>query len=62
MGVYELMVVDDRIKEMILRRASAEEVGRVVEQESGMVRLREDGLFKAAKGITTVEEVLRPVV
>ena len=55
-------MVDDRIKEMILRRASAEEVGRVVEQESGMVRLREDGLFKAAKGITTVEEVLRTVV
>ena len=28
----------------------------------GMVRLREDGLIKAARGVTTIEEVLRTVV
>jgi type IV pilus assembly protein PilB len=61
-GIYELMVVDEQIKEMILHRASAGEIGRVAEQEGAMVRLREDGLLKAAKGITTIEEVLRTVV
>jgi type IV pilus assembly protein PilB len=61
-GIYELMVVDERIKEMVLHRASAGEIGRVAEQEGSMVRLREDGLLKAAKGKTTLEEVLRTVV
>ena len=61
-GIYELMVVDEQIKEMVLHRASAGEIGRVAEQEGSMVRLREDGLLKAAKGMTTLEEVLRTVV
>ncbi len=60
-GIYEMMVLTDEIKELVLRRASSDEIGRVAEA-SGMVRLREDGLRKAAEGITTVEEVLRTVV
>ena len=61
-GIYELMVVNDQIKEMVLHRASAGEIGRTAKQEGGMVRLREDGLLKAARGMTTIEEVLRTVV
>jgi type IV pilus assembly protein PilB len=60
-GVYELMVITGEIREMILRRTSADEIGRVA-RRAGMVTLREDGLSKAAKGITTIEEVLRTVV
>lgn len=60
-GVYELMLVTDRIKEMILRHASTGEIQRAAEEE-GMVRLRSDGLLKAAEGVTTIEEVLRTVV
>jgi len=60
-GIYEMMVVGGRIKEMILKRVSTDEVSRVAESE-GMVRLREDGLIKAARGVTTIEEVLRTVV
>jgi type IV pilus assembly protein PilB len=60
-GIYEMMVLTDEIKELVLRRASSDEIGRVSEA-SGMVRLRDDGLRKAAGGITTVEEVLRTVV
>ena len=60
-GIYEMMVLTDEIRELVLRRASSEEIGRAAEV-SGMVRLREDGLRKAAAGITTVEEVLRTVV
>ncbi len=60
-GIYEMMVLTDEIRELVLRRASSDEIGRVAEA-SGMVRLREDGLRKAAEGITTVEEVLRTVV
>ena len=60
-GIYEMMVLTDEIRELVLRRASADEIGRAAEA-SGMVRLREDGLRKAAEGVTTVEEVLRTVV
>jgi type IV pilus assembly protein PilB len=60
-GIYEMMVVGEEIRKLILKRAAADEVRRAAE-EGGMVRLREDGLLKAARGITTVEEVLRTVV
>jgi type IV pilus assembly protein PilB len=60
-GIYEMMIVSDAIKKMILRRSSGGEIALTAEQE-GMVRLREDGLIKAAQGITTIEEVLKSVV
>jgi type IV pilus assembly protein PilB len=61
LAIYEMMVLTDEIKELVLRRATTDEIGRVAER-SGMVRLRNDGLIKAAQGITTIEEVLRTVV
>ncbi len=57
-GIYELMVITEEIRQMILRRSSADEIGRVAER-GGMVRLRDDGLLKAALGVTTIEEALR---
>ena len=60
-GLYELMLVNEEMKNLILQRSSANEIGRAAERE-GMVRLRDDGLMKAAKGLTTTEEVLRTVV
>jgi len=60
-GLYELMVLNEEIRSLVLRRASTSEIARVAEQE-GMIRLRDDGLLKAARGVTTVEEVLRTVV
>jgi type IV pilus assembly protein PilB len=60
-GIYELMVVGERIKEMILSRASTGEIAEAAREE-GMIGLRDDGLLKAAMGVTTIEEVLRTVV
>jgi type IV pilus assembly protein PilB len=60
-GLYEMMVVDEEIREMVLHRSSVSEVTRAAEKES-MIRLREDGLVKAAQGLTSIEEVLRTVV
>jgi type IV pilus assembly protein PilB len=60
-GIYELMVVTKRMRDLILRRSSTDEIVDAAEEE-GMVRLREDGLLKAAQGITTIEEALRVVV
>ncbi len=61
LGIYELMVVTKEIRELILRRGSTDEISRVA-SDQGMIRLKDDGLLKAAQGITTVEEVLRTVV
>ncbi len=60
-GLYELMVVNQEIREMMLKHASTGDIARVAE-ETGMIPLREDGLVKAAQGLTTIEEVLRTVV
>jgi type IV pilus assembly protein PilB len=57
-GVYELMLVTDEIRKLILLRSSSGEISRLAESQ-GMVRLRDDGLLKAARGITTIEEALK---
>lgn len=60
-GIYVHMIVTEKTKKMILRRASPSEVQRATEEE-GMVQPRSDGLLKAAEGVTTEEVVLRTVV
>jgi excisionase family DNA binding protein len=57
-SLFELMEVDDVMREMIARPASTAEL-RQRAVESGMTTLLRDGVEKATQGITTVEEVLR---
>jgi type IV pilus assembly protein PilB len=57
-GIFELMTVDERFHDPILRRAGAPEYLRLG-RERGMRTMFEDGLLKAAQGVTTVEELLR---
>ncbi len=61
LGIYEMMVVGDEVRSMIVGCVSAGDISRAVEG-SGTLRLKEDGLLKAAQGVTTIEEVLRTVV
>jgi type II secretory ATPase GspE/PulE/Tfp pilus assembly ATPase PilB-like protein len=56
--IFELMVVDDEIKELILMNASAGELRRLA-RKKGMKTLREYGLLKIALGMTTFQEVQR---
>jgi type IV pilus assembly protein PilB len=58
LGIYELLVVDDSLRDIIARNPNVAEFRRLC-VERGMVSLRGDGLKKAAKGFTSVEEVLR---
>jgi type IV pilus assembly protein PilB len=60
-GVYEMMIVDEEIRRLILQGASADVLGRAA-QKAGTIPLREDGLMKGALGITTIEEVLLTIV
>jgi general secretion pathway protein E len=56
-GIYELLVMEDEIRARIPERSSA--ALRELARSRGMVTLREDGWRKAARGITSVSEVLR---
>ena len=57
-GIYELMVLDDALRERISAREPAERL-RAAAIAAGMVPLRDAGWQRAAAGVTTLEEVLR---
>ncbi len=57
-GIYEILAVDDQVRDVIARNPNVAEFRRMC-IERGMVTLRADGMKKVAKGITTVQEVLR---
>jgi general secretion pathway protein E/type IV pilus assembly protein PilB len=57
-GIFEIFVVTDEVRKMIYERVTASDL-RIRAREMGMRTLREDGLRKAAAGITTIDEVLR---
>ncbi|MCW5765648.1 MAG: Flp pilus assembly complex ATPase component TadA [Phycisphaeraceae bacterium] len=57
-GIYELLTVDDTLRDIIVRNPSVSDLRRTC-LERGMVTLRADGLKKAARGLTSIEEVLR---
>jgi len=57
-GIHEIMAMSPIVKDMVMKGATAaaiEEQGR----KEGMLSMMEDGIYKAAQGITTIEEVLR---
>jgi type IV pilus assembly protein PilB len=57
-GIFELMTLTDEIKTLVDTRHSAVDIKKKA-IEQGMRTLRQDGLEKAQKGMTTLEEVLR---
>lgn len=58
MAIHELLVIDDKIKKMMLNQASMSAI-KDYAQESGMHFLLDDGLLKVKQGHTTIEEVVR---
>ncbi|WP_287371788.1 type II/IV secretion system protein [Oceanithermus sp.] len=56
-AIHELMVIDDEIRRAIVEGKSATEIKELARQK-GMKTLREDGIYKAMQGITTLEEVM----
>lgn len=60
LGIHEVMKVTSTIKEIILKGSSVDELEKTAKKE-GMMTMIEDGIFLAAEGITSTEEVLRVV-
>jgi type IV pilus assembly protein PilB len=59
-GIHEAMKISPAIKEIILRGGSGDEVEAQAKKE-GMMTMLEDGIFQAAQGKTTIDDVLRVV-
>ncbi|MDI6784824.1 MAG: GspE/PulE family protein, partial [bacterium] len=57
-GIFELLIVNDEIRDLVLERASTMHIARAAKKQ-GMQPMREDGWQKVLAGITTMDEVLR---
>ena len=60
-GIYEIMIMNDHLRELIMRRASTGVLRREAIKH-GMRTLRESGLLAVYDGITTLDEVVRETV
>jgi type IV pilus assembly protein PilB len=61
LALHEVLIVSEDIERLIISRAPAEEIQNLA-IDHGMLTLRQDGLRKAALGLTSLEEVIRVVV
>jgi type IV pilus assembly protein PilB len=59
-GIYEVLYMSEGIKKSILEGSPSFEIQKIA-QEEGMVTLEQDGLIKAIKGETSLEEVYKLV-
>jgi type IV pilus assembly protein PilB len=59
-GIHELLIITDKVREVILRRGSSNEIKRAA-LEDGFKTLQDDAIRKVVAGIITVEEALRVV-
>ncbi len=58
-GVFELLVLDERVRTAILEQKTSFEIRNISINYSGLITLLEDGLVKAGAGLTTIDEILR---
>jgi len=60
-GVFEIMMFDDEIRDLIMNRASTN-VLRAAAQKKGMVLLRDNGMAAIFDGITTLDEIVKETI
>ncbi len=58
MALFEILIMNDPIKEMVLKKESAAAIKQIA-VKTGFKTIRHDGLLKALKGQTSIEEVMR---
>ena len=59
-GIHEVLAVSSAIREIILHSSTSDAIEAQAKKE-GMLTMLEDGIYKAARGITSIEEVLRTI-
>jgi len=58
-AILEIILLDDKIKEMIIEKAPEEEIAKYAKEEREYNPLVEDGIVKCMEGTTSVEEIMR---
>ena len=58
-GVFELLILDEMVRNAIIEQKTSQDIRKISIESTGLITLLEDGLVKAAAGLTTIEEVLR---
>lgn len=58
-AISEIMIVNNDIRDAILNRMATSQIRTVAREKGGLLSMREDGFYKAAKGVTSLEEVIR---
>jgi type IV pilus assembly protein PilB len=59
MGIYELVIMNDTLRDMVVAEASLDEFRNACKKVGGMRTLRESGLLAIHNGQTSIEEILR---
>ncbi|MDY6844615.1 MAG: GspE/PulE family protein, partial [Thermodesulfobacteriota bacterium] len=60
-AIHELLVVNDSIRDAILSRKTSSQIRIIARDQANLISMREDGFYKATRGITSLEEILRVV-
>lgn len=60
-AIHEVLLVNDAIRDAILTRSTSSDIKKIARKHAGFVTMTEDGFYKALKGLTTLEEVIRIV-
>ena len=61
-GLFEILVIDEMIQNMILNRKSAQEISRAAQEAGKLIPLKDDAASKVVQGITTLEEAASAVM
>ncbi len=56
-ALFELLVLNDTMQDLIMQKAPSGMITKLAGENQGMKTLREDGIDKVLKGITTIDEV-----
>jgi type IV pilus assembly protein PilB len=61
-GIYEVLIINEMVQEMILHRRSAQEITRAALQSGMFKTLKQDAAEKIIQGVTTIEEAASAVM
>ncbi len=61
-GVYEVLVIDETVQDMIMKNCTAQEISRAAIKSGELVSLKEDAVAKVIQGYTTLEEAASAVM
>ncbi|BBO89261.1 GspE/PulE family protein [Desulfosarcina ovata] len=58
-AAFEVLVLNEAVRDGLIQRKTSHQIRHICTETTGLVTLFEDGLYKAARGITTIEEIMR---